>query len=112
MSLYSEYLEAKYTARRVIEIDNGFIEYEMYPDKTCYIWSFYVRPDKRHAGLGTQLEEMLIKKERPVSISCQVELDSINPELSLRKILTQPYKITFANEKSIVLLKEIQYAKI
>ena len=106
--LYVEYLEEKYQARRMLFIeDKGFIEYEMYSDNTCHIWSFYVKPEFRHEGLGTKLEEMLIEKEKPSSIACQVELFSNNPELSLRKILTQPYKIVSANSQAIILRRDL-----
>lgn len=107
-NLYAAYLEEKYKARRMIFFeDKGFIEYEMYSDNTCHIWSFYVLPEERHTGIGTKLEEMLIEKEKPVSIACQVELFSNNPELSLRKILTQPYKIVSANNNAIILRRDL-----
>lgn len=107
-NLYDAYLKEKYKRRHMLYFEEkGFIEYEMYEDNGCHIWSFYVLPEERHNGIGTKLEEMLIEKEKPSYIACQVELFSNNPELSLRKILTQPYKIVSANSQAIVLRRDL-----
>lgn len=110
--MYQEYLEQKYDRRKVIiEEDKGFIEYETYPDGSCFIWTLYTRPEVRGKGYGYGLEQKLIKAEQPISISCSVDLAGKNIELSLRKILGVGYKIDTISNNHIVLHKEIKYER-
>lgn len=108
--MYQEYLEQKYDNRKVIiEPEKGFIEYETYSDGSIFIWTLYTRPEVRGEGFGYGLEKRMIDKEKPVSISCSVDLAGKNIELSLRKILGVGYKINGIHNNHIVLHKVMDY---
>lgn len=110
--MYQEYLKEKYDTRKVIVLeDKGFIEYETYPDGSCFIWTLYTRPEVRGDGHGYNLEKLMINKENPKSITCTVDLKAKNPEASLRKILGVGYKLQSWGADQIVLHKEIDNAR-
>jgi GNAT superfamily N-acetyltransferase len=112
MEMYQEYLLEKYETRKVIiEEGIGFIEYETYSDGSAFIWTLFIRPEYRGDGYGYGLEQKLIEKEKPKSITCTVDLKGKNIELSLRKILSVGYKLQTWGTDHIVLHKEIDYAR-
>ena len=105
MSMYNEYLKEKYHNRQTIETDHWFIDYEVFNDNSIFVWILYSDKTTRGAGHGYELEQLMINKEKPISITCQVDLECKNSELSLRRILGVGYKIENVTPTLITLRK-------
>lgn len=106
--MWKEYQKEKY-GRETIEHDDGFINYAKYDDGSIYINILYVKKESRNKGKGKELERILIEKERPSLIFCDIDMESVGWELSLIQIVTQAgYKYDSTNGKRIILYKEIR----
>lgn len=101
------YFQEKYAAK-FIESENGFIMYNSYPDNSVYIRHLYVKPEARGKGEGKNLEDLLIEKEKPVVIYCDIDLTANAAESSLSQILYRAnYKIDSVSPQQIILRKEL-----
>jgi hypothetical protein len=106
MNLQKQF-QAEQFNRKYLEDKDGYISYTTYSDNSLYIFEIYVRPEKRRSRLGTELEERLIKKEKPKVIYCDVDLTCNKPEEALQGILTAGYKINEVTSRNIILCKTI-----
>lgn len=107
MKLYKKYLEEKY-GRKLIEDEHGFIEYKKFNDNSVYIYTLFVSKEARNQGLGHGLELRLIEKENPISIYCDIDLNSNGAEIALSQIIKKAnYKVYSASNDKIILFKEL-----
>jgi len=108
MRLYKKYLEEKY-GRKLIEDNDGFIEYKKFEDNSIYIYTLFVTKEARNKGLGHGLELKLIEKESPTFIFCDIDLNSNGAEIALSQIIKKAkYKIHEAHPDKIILYKEVK----
>lgn len=107
MNLQKEFEKEQYN-RRYVENERGYICYNVYGDGSVYVHQLYVLPGHRRSGTGTELERLLIEKETPEVIFCDVDLRANNPEASLSAIFTSGYKIHSQKEGLIILCKKLK----
>lgn len=111
MSLFADFSKENYD-RETIEIEGGFVTYNIFNDNSVYVHLLYVSPERRKDHVGTKLIDMVIKKEDPSIIYTYVDLNSLNPELSLVAILSSgKAKIESTTENKIIIrnvLKEVK----
>lgn len=97
MDLYQEYQQEKYDRRTIYKLfagaKVGFLSYNIYSDKSCYIDTLFIQKGFRGKGYAQELEAEVIKKENPKVIYCEVDLTANNPEEALGKFMHKGYKI-------------------
>jgi hypothetical protein len=105
--MWKEYQKEKY-GRETIENDDGFINYVKHSDGSLYIHILYVKQEARNKGQGTLLEKLLIEKEQPTMIFCDIDMNTEGWELALIQIVTKAnYRYDSTINNRIVLYKEI-----
>lgn len=110
MEMWEEYQKEKY-GRKTLRTDKGFICYSSYDDGSLYIDFLFVKPEFRLHGEGKRLEDMVIEKEQPNSILCEVDLNSQDCEKSLAALIRRAdYKILKAESDRIILYKKVSNA--
>jgi hypothetical protein len=108
MNLYKKYIKEKYD-RDIINGNECFIEYKKYSDGSLYIYTLFVSKEARDNGLGFGLEQILIEKEKPTMIFCDIDLTSNNAELALIQIIKKAkYKIHESHSDKIILVKDLR----
>lgn len=106
MKKYRKYVKEKYN-REILETDNGFIEYECFPDGSMYVYILYVDEEARNKGEAKELEKKLIEKEKPTIIFCDVDKDSNGWDIALFQLTKLGgYEIFEETEDVVVLCKE------
>jgi len=111
MKKYAQYLKEKYN-RKLVESENGFIDYELFDDGSMYIYTLFVSKESRNKGEAFALEQEVIDKENPTAIFCDIDKDSNNWVLTLVQICKKAdYKVCQDLEDKVVLYKELNYGK-
>jgi hypothetical protein len=106
--MWKEYQKEKYD-RDTIENEHGFINYNKHDDGSVYINILYVKKKERDKGTGKELEKMLIKKEEPTMIFCDIDMESNGWEKSLIQIVSQAnYKYDSTIGRRIILYKDLR----
>lgn len=108
MDYYKKYQQELY-GRDILETEHGFIIYKFFPeDSLLYIHSLYIDERFRKLSIGKNLEQSLIDSLKPDRCLCYVDLETRNPELSLKAILAANYNILKVDSNKIVLEKRIK----
>lgn len=107
MKKWQAYLLEKYN-RKVIENRYGFISYSIYDDDSCYIETLFVLEKYRNKGKGKELEALLIEKENPWVIYCDVDKHSNGWENVILILTKEGYEIQDSTANKIILFKEIK----
>jgi len=108
VSLYQDY-KSEILGSVFINHDHGFLEY-IISGKECFIRELYIEPDFRESGLGSELANKLMKIAQGYeceTITCQTELDQINPETAVKAILGYGFKIHSAADNKIYYYMEV-----
>lgn len=108
MSLYADYILER-EGKQCIERKHGFITYLASGDD-CYIIDFYVTPEARRTGKGTELANLVSQSAK--KIGCKRLLGSVVPSTngcseSMQALLWYGFKLLSARENFILLYKEI-----
>lgn len=107
MKKYALYLKEKYN-RKLEESDNGFIEYDIFPDGSMYIYTLFVDKESRNKGEGKALETYILEKEKPYVVFCDIDRESNDWEITLAQLTGKGgYEIYHQNKEQIVLWKVI-----
>jgi hypothetical protein len=107
MKKYAAYLKEKYN-RELIENEYGFIEYEVYEDRSLYIYTLFVTEEGRNNGQGKGFEDIVIEKENPSVIFCDIDKYSNDWVLALVSICKKAnYKVFNDMEDKVILYKEL-----
>jgi len=108
MDNMQDYFQEKYNTK-VVKDNDGYILYNSYDDGSLYVRQFYIKPGARNKSKSRIYEKMLIEKETPTVIYCDVDLTANNPEHALRILLIGDYKIDKVYTDKIILYREISY---
>ena len=110
MSLYKDYVEERRPNGSVIEDEDGFISYILFPEQhECFIQEIYVVPDKRSVCISREYERMVINKigDHYTNLTATVDITAINPELNVTLMVKAGFKILSLNGNLISFIKEI-----
>jgi hypothetical protein len=107
MKKYAAYLKEKYN-RKIIEVENGFIDYEVCEDRSVYIYTLFVTKEGRSKGTGKLLEDMLIKEENPTVLFCDIDKYSNDWVLALVQICKKAnYNVYRDLDDKVILMREV-----
>lgn len=89
-NLIKEYFIEQYNYD-FVETDHGYIMYKKYEDNSLYIEQMFIEKNYRNKGIGQALLRVLLEKEKPRSIYCDVDLSSKNGRDSLEKFINHGF---------------------
>jgi len=72
MKIYAEYIKEKYD-REIIYDDFGYISYNKLTNDTIFVHTLFVTESKRREGKGQEYERLLIRKEKPTLMLCNID---------------------------------------
>jgi hypothetical protein len=114
VKLYAEYIKEKYN-REIIYDDFGYISYNKLDNDTIFVHTLFVTAEKRREGKGQEYERLLIRKEKPSMILCNIDTGAEGSrEAFLALVNGGGYSLLeaeFEEEDKIYLFKEVNYAK-
>lgn len=108
MSLYADYIKEREN-KECIDNEYGFITYKI-SGADSYIVDFYVRPEYRRTGKGTELANLAAeaaKASRCTRLLGSVIPDTNNSTESMKALMWYGFKLLWARENFIMLFKEI-----
>lgn len=74
-----------------VESDHGYIMYKKYEDNSVYIEQMYIDKSWRNKGIGQALFRVLVDKEKPASVYCDIDLSSKHGRESLEKFINHGF---------------------
>lgn len=108
MECMLEYFQEKYNTK-VVKDNDGYILYNAYSDGSLYVRQFFIKKEARNKSKSRYYEQLLIEKEKPEIIYCDVDLTANDADHALMIILIGGYKIDKVYNDKIILCREISY---
>ncbi len=109
MSLYKDYIKER-EDKDIVESDDGFATFKIFPNGECYLQDLYVVPSKRQSGLATELANKIvdIARERNCkTLVGSVCTDDQNATRNMKVFLAYGMRINKVMGNMIFLNKDI-----
>lgn len=109
--MFKEHLE-EISHTKTIEMDNGFIQYRINDDETCFVSEIYIKPEFRKTGITYELEKKVVEKAKEAKckyIYCQADINNPNLDAAVVTIIKNGYSIIGWEGQLIQFNKELVY---
>lgn len=109
-----QYINCQYElyGRSTMVLDQGFIVYKAFEDKSIYIHLLYIEPEFRSMGIGGELATKLMKHTGSTTAYSYVDITTKQPELALLAQLRYGFKVHSITDKNINLVYTINQEEV